>query len=404
MSESSYRSKWFCVLKKNGKLRIVHDLQPLNAVTIKDAGMPPILDAFVEPFAGSSCYSVFDLFWGYDARKVHPKSRDLTSFMTPLGLLRLTSIAMGYTNAVIEFQNCMTFILQDEIPHKANVFIDDLITKGPPTRYEQPDDSYEMIPQNPGIRRFIWEHANDVHRVMHRVGHAGGTFSPKKSQIARPAVIIVGQKCNYEGRLPDDSKVSKILKWPILKTPKDVHMFLGLCGGVRIWIKNYSKMVRPLTELYRKDAEFIWDDRRQESFDSIKKAVSIAPALRPIDYTSDNPVIFAVDSSIIAVGFILYQIDDQGRRRPSRYGSLPMNEREARYSQPKLELFGLFRALHHYRLYLYGVKNLHIEVDAQYIKGMLREPDLQPNASINRWIQGVLLFDFTLHHVSANKH
>ena len=36
-SQASYRSRWFCVLKKSGKLRIVHDLQPLNRVTIKDA-------------------------------------------------------------------------------------------------------------------------------------------------------------------------------------------------------------------------------------------------------------------------------------------------------------------------------------------------------------------------------
>ncbi|KAJ2974290.1 hypothetical protein NUW54_g11915 [Trametes sanguinea] len=50
--QSSYRSKWFCVLKKNGKLRLVHDLQPLNAITIRDAGLPPSLDDFVEPFAG----------------------------------------------------------------------------------------------------------------------------------------------------------------------------------------------------------------------------------------------------------------------------------------------------------------------------------------------------------------
>jgi hypothetical protein len=48
-SQSAYRSRWFCVIKKNGKLRIVHDLQPLNKVTIRDAGLPPILDDFVEP-------------------------------------------------------------------------------------------------------------------------------------------------------------------------------------------------------------------------------------------------------------------------------------------------------------------------------------------------------------------
>ncbi|KIJ68866.1 hypothetical protein HYDPIDRAFT_53995, partial [Hydnomerulius pinastri MD-312] len=65
-SQSAYRSRWFCVVKKNGKLWIVHDLQPLNRVTICDAGLPPILDEFVEPFAGAQCYTVFDLFWGFD--------------------------------------------------------------------------------------------------------------------------------------------------------------------------------------------------------------------------------------------------------------------------------------------------------------------------------------------------
>ncbi|KIJ57545.1 hypothetical protein HYDPIDRAFT_45653, partial [Hydnomerulius pinastri MD-312] len=75
----------------------------------------------------------------------------------------------------------------------------------------------------------------------------------------------------------------------------------------------------------------------------------------------------------------------------------------SRYSQPKLELYGLYRALRHFRLYIIGVKVLHVEVDAKYIKGMLNEPDLQPNAAINRWIQGILLFDFELIHVPATK-
>jgi len=66
-SQSSYRSHWFVVLKKSGKLHIVHDLQPLNNVTIRDAGMLPIIDNFVEGFAGHQCYTVFDLFWGFDA-------------------------------------------------------------------------------------------------------------------------------------------------------------------------------------------------------------------------------------------------------------------------------------------------------------------------------------------------
>ena len=401
-SQSSYRSRWFCVLKKNGKLRLVHDLQPLNKVTIREAGLPPNLDDFVEPFAGHQCYTVFDLYWGFDARKVHPTSRDLTAFLTPLGLLRITSLPTGFTNSPAEFQACMSFILQDEIPCTANIFIDDLPIKGPANQYLDHGEP-QVLAENPGIRRFVWEHAQDVHRIIHRVGHAGGTFSPTKVQLAEPEVLIVGQKCTPNGRLPDDQKIEKILKWPPLRTVKDIRGFLGLCGTVRIWIQNYSAIARPLTELVRKDSDFEWTDRREEAFQALKEAITSPPALRPIDYTSNKPVILSVDSSKIAVGFILSQIDEDGRKHPARYGSIPMNERESNYSQPKLELYGLFRALRAYRLYLVGVKTLHVEVDAKYIKGMLNEPDLQPNATINRWIQGILLFDFTLIHVPATR-
>ena len=53
------------------------------------------------------------------------------------------------------------------------------------------------------------------------------------------------------------------------------------------------------------------------------------------------------------------------------------------------------------RLYLIGVKNLIIEMDAAYIKGMINNPDLQPNATINRWIAGILLFSFKIRHIPA---
>lgn len=403
-SQSSYRSRWFCVVKKSGKLRIVHDLQPLNRVTIRDAGLPPNLDTFVEPFAGRACYTVYDLFWGFDARKVAAQCRDMTAFMTPLGLLRITSMPTGFTNFPAEFQQCMVFILQDEIPHVADIFIDDLPIKGPATRYLDQDEHPEVLSENPGIRRFIWEHAVDVHRIMHRITQSGATFSPTKTQICRPEVLIVGQRCTSEGRLPDTSKVDKIKNWPPLTTPKEARAFMGLCGTVRIWIQNYSTLARPITELWRKNVEFEWDLRRQESFQALKDLVSAAPALAPINYTSDRPVILAVDSSWMAVGIILLQIDEEGKRRPARYGSLPFNDREQRYSQPKLELYGLFRALRAFRIHLIGVKNLIVEVDALYIKGMLNEPDMQPNAAINRWIQGILLFDFELVHVAGTKH
>ena len=64
-SSSSYRSRWFCVVKKDGKsLRIVQSLEPLNAVTIQQSGVPPLTDQLAEHFAGRACGTILDLFVG----------------------------------------------------------------------------------------------------------------------------------------------------------------------------------------------------------------------------------------------------------------------------------------------------------------------------------------------------
>jgi hypothetical protein len=55
-------------------------------------------------------------------------------------------------------------------------------------------------------------------------------------------------------------------------------------------------------------------------------------------------------------------------------------------------------------MYLIGVRNLVIETDARYIKGMLAIPDIQPLASINHWIVLILIFHFTLVHVKGAYH
>ena len=80
------------------------------------------------------------------------------------------------------------------------------------------------------------------------------------------------------------------------------------------------------------------------------------------------------------------------------------NERESCYLQAKLKLYGLFRMLKAVKVWIIGVKNFTVEVDAQYIKGMLNNPDIQPNTSMNHWLAGIQTFNFKLRHVSATKH
>lgn len=180
------------MVKKNGKLRIVHDLQKLNGVTIKDGGLPPNVEEFVNSFSGYSCLSILDVFGGYDERMLHALSRLLTSFDTPLGKHHLTRLPQGATNSVPEFQRGMIFIYRDEIPDFVGIFIDDIGVKGPKSDY-----GGETLKENPGIRRFIWEHAITLERILFRLEEAGLTVSGTKATLSTPAAellgIIVGQ-------------------------------------------------------------------------------------------------------------------------------------------------------------------------------------------------------------------
>ena len=92
------------------------------------------------------------------------------------------------------------------------------------------------------------------------------------------------------------------------------------------------------------------------------------------------------------------------KRYFTRIGSIPLNDRERRFSQPKLELYGLYCVLHAYKMLLVGVCNLIVEVDVRYIKGMLNNPNIAPSASINRWIVSIMVFHFELRHVPGKVH
>ena len=154
-SNSSYRSRWFCVVKKDGKsLRLVHDLQPLNAVTIRDPSVPYPTKHIAEGFEGRACYTTLNLFVAFDQQKLNIRARDLTTFQTPLSAFRLTSIPMRYTNSQQIMHADVTFILKDEMSNPAFPYIDDVPIKGSKTRYEI-EEGYETISGNINIRRFI---------------------------------------------------------------------------------------------------------------------------------------------------------------------------------------------------------------------------------------------------------
>ena len=146
-SNASYRTRWFCVLKKDGKsLRLVHSLEPLNAVTIAHSGVPPATKELADRFCGRACGGVLDMHVGYDNRDLARPSGDPTTFQTPFGPMRLVKLPMGWTKSVPIFHDDVNYVERDEIPEFTEPYIDDDVpVRGPATRYGRSDGTYETI-------------------------------------------------------------------------------------------------------------------------------------------------------------------------------------------------------------------------------------------------------------------
>jgi hypothetical protein len=234
-SMATYQSCWFCVVKKDGKsLCLVHDLQPLNAVTIHIVSLPPFIEHLAESFVGYAVYGMMDLYSGYDQHALHKKSCDLITFGMPLGPHRLTTLPQGHANAIQVYQGNTAFILQHEIPEYTSPFVDDIPVKSVQTHYQCKDSTYKTIPDNPGIHRFIWEHCIVINHILQCLENVGMTVSTSKFILAAPTATIVGHKCTFKGCMPKESKVQKICDWPEPTNHMQVRGFWELVAYVHI--------------------------------------------------------------------------------------------------------------------------------------------------------------------------
>ncbi len=142
-----YQNPWYLVKKSTpGKYCLVNVAVELNRVLIRDANLSPSADEFSEDFAFCTILSLIDFFFCYDQAELDKESPDLTAFMTPLGLMRMTTLAQSATNSVAQFVRTVLKILAPHLRDPAKPFLDDVEVKRPKTTYNNEDLA-------PGIRR-----------------------------------------------------------------------------------------------------------------------------------------------------------------------------------------------------------------------------------------------------------
>ena len=138
---------------------------------------------------------------------------------------------------------------------------------------------------------------------------------------------------------------------------------------------------------------------------ALKKSLTEAPALQPMDYESSGQIVLSVNSSLQGWGAILQQEEiDTKKRHPARYESGMCASSEKKYDSGKLEWQGLLKALKKFRYYLYGVRFL-VEIDPRTLVYQLNQPasDL-PGSVVNTWLAWIRMFTFDIKHVAGRKH
>jgi len=151
-----------------------------------------------------------------------------------------------------------------------------------------------------------------------------------------------------------ESKVEAIREWPTPTTVRGVQEFVGLANYYRVFVKDFSKIAIPLTNLTKKGNAFEWTEEAQKAFEQLKEIITSRPVLIIPD--PNKPYEVETDASDDAMGGTLIQRDEEGRPHPVAFVSKKFSDTERRYGTPDQELMAIITAFKEWRHYLSGTK------------------------------------------------
>lgn len=199
--------------------------------------------------------------------------------------------------------------------------------------------------------------------------------------------IVLGHKISEKGIEVDKAKIEVMTN---LQPPKTVEIcsFLGHAGFYRRFIRDFSKIARPLTQLLCKEVAFVFDAKCLEAFLTLKQALVTAPVVQPPDW--DLPFEVMCDASDFAVGAVLGQRRDK-KLHAIYYASRTLDATQTKYATTKKELLAIVFAFEKFRSYLVGSKVI-VHTDHAALRYLLSKKDAKPR--LLRWI--LLLQEFDL--------
>ena len=384
-SKSSYSSPTVLVRKKDSSLRFCVDYRSLNRKSKIDSFSLPRIDDSFDRLKGSKWFSTLDLKSGYWQVPLDSRDKEKTAFSVgQCGFFQYTVLPMGLKNATATFQRMVEGVMSNL--EWCQLFLDDVIV----------------------FSETVEQHLERLKIVFEKLSAAGLKLKPEKCHFLQKRVEYLGHIISEDGISASDKKVAAVRNWPTPRNRDDLRRFLGFCGYMRKFVRNFSQICEPLNELLKgeplrkkdrrkfksnasKVKPFVWEKCHEDAFRVLIRELTQAPVLAFADY--DQEFVLQTDASTSGLGAVLYQHQD-GHKRVIAYASRTVSQSESRYPAHKLEMLALKWAVcDKFKDYLLGSRFL-IETDNNPLTFLLTTARL--DATGHRWVAELSMFNFDI--------
>lgn len=372
-SKSPFGAPILFVKKKDGTMRLCVDYRALNNITIKNSYPLPRVDELFDRLQGSKYFSKIDLRSGYHQIRIDDEDVPKTAFRTRYGHFEFMVLPFGLTNAPATFMHLMHETFRPFLDSFVIVFLDDILI------YSKTQE----------------EHHRHVRQVLDVLRKQKLFAKLSKCELFRTEVEFLGHLIGRDGVRMMEDKVKAVQEWPVPTTVTQVRAFLGTAGYYRKFIKDFSSVAAPLSDLTKDGVTFEWSAKQEESFQKLKGAMAQAPILILPD--PNLSYVVNTDASGFATGAVLQQ--DQGKGlQPIAYLSKKMQDAETRYPVHEQELLAIIHALGTWRHYLLGSRfKVIVRTDHKSLQHFKTQPHLSGRQS--RWKDIIANFDFDIEYV-----
>ena len=189
--------------------------------------------------------------------KIREQDIPKTAFTTRYGLYEYTVMSFGLTNAPAYFMNMMNKVFMEFLDKFVVVFIDDILV------YLKNEE----------------EHKEHLRLVLGKLREHQLYTKFSKCEFWLKEVGFLGHVISGEGIAVDPTKVVTVTNWESPALVGEIRSFLGLAGYYQRFIKNFSKIAKPMTELLKKDTKFKWTEECEANFQELKKRLVTVPVL-----------------------------------------------------------------------------------------------------------------------------